>query len=238
MAQQPPTPRTVNLFTWNTQGNFTTDLKGQEVGAMLSGNDPALVFIQEGGVNLAGQKQGYTAVSGYAVGAFNERCTNYILFNNQWPPLRVQDTLLVTGNGSALIGGGVAGRTPAAVEIDRTLFISWHSLSSPNNLDTSELIRTLQTASQYLQYDLIIIGGDFNASPDDVEMIIAAIGSRQTNFFAQVVRCGQPTLKNWNKEVDFFVIFRRAVQQESPAVLVPTQSSDHEAVGTHILMTL
>lgn len=238
MAQQPPTARPVSLYTWNCQGNFTTEEKGEVVNGMMGGSGLSLLFIQEGGVNLEGDYKGYIAVAGIAVGAFNERCTNYILFNDAWPR-RMQSKVLTTANGSALIGGGIAGRTPAAVEIDRTLFISWHSLSGPNNLDTAELIRTIQTAPAYgKDYDLIIIGGDFNTSPGDVEAIIVGIARVQTNFYAKVVCCGQATLKKWDADVDFFVIFRKAHQQENGAVLVPVKPSDHNAVGTQLLLTV
>jgi hypothetical protein len=241
MAQQPPTLKNVNLYTWNTQGNFTTSPKGQELSTMITGNDPALVFIQEGGVNLAGPYNESTVVAGYAVGAFNERCTNYIVFNNQWPMGAMQPVILVNGSGMALIGGGIAGRTPAAVELGRTLFVSWHSLSGPNNLDTSDLFRTLSRTPFYAEkYDLIIVGGDFNATPGDIEsMIVRMVTDRlEPYFFANIVRCGQPTLKNWDKEVDFFIYLRKSTQQEAPAYLRPTQTSDHDAVYTQTPMML
>src|ERR1043165_4464763 len=111
MAQQPPMPRPVSLYSWNCQGNFTTEEKGEVVNGMLGGQGLALVFIQEGGVKLEGDYKGYIAVSGTAVGALNERCTNYILFNDAWPR-RMQSKTLTTANGSALIGGGPAGRAP------------------------------------------------------------------------------------------------------------------------------
>jgi hypothetical protein len=241
MAQQPPTLKNVNLYTWNTQGNFTTGQKGQELSAMITGNDPALVFVQEGGVNLAGPYNESTAVAGYAVGAFNERCTNYIVFNNQWPMGGMQSVVLVNGSNMALIGGGVAGRTPAAIDLGRTLFVSWHSLSSPNNLDTSDLLRTLTRTPSYAEkYDLIIIGGDFNASPGDIESMMVRMVTDRSDpyFFSTIVKCGQPTLKQWDKEVDFFIYLRKEYQQEIPAALRQTQSSDHEAVQTQVAMML
>jgi len=241
VAQQPPTLKAVNLYTWNTQGNFTTGPKGQELSQMVSGDDPALVFIQEGGVNLEGQYNDCIAVAGYAVGAFNERCTNYIVFNSKWPMGSMQPVVLVNGSGMALIGGGIAGRTPAALELGRTLFVSWHSLSSPNNLDTSDLIRTLTRTPYYSEkYDLIVIGGDFNATPADIEsMIVRMVTDRaQSYFFASIVRCGQPTLKYWDKEVDFFIYLRKEYEQEVPAVLRQTQASDHDAVQTQMAMML
>lgn len=236
MAQQAPQNQPVTLYTWNTQGNFTQGAKAEVVGQMLGGNALAMTFVQEGGVNLGGAHQGYTAVAGHAVGAFNERCTNYILYNNAWGA-RLEPVLLVDANDSALVGGGVAGRTPAAVALGRTLFVCWHSLSAPNNLDTGALFRALQKAAIYRQYEQVFVGGDFNASPDDVESILVRIASErgEPNFFATVVRCHQPTQKTWNKELDFFVIFAQAPVQLG-GTLVNVAPSDHNAVRTDLLM--
>ena len=236
MAQQAPQNQPVTLYTWNTQGNFTQGPKGEVVQQMLGVQTPALTFVQEGGVNLAGDYQGYKAVAGFAVGAFNERCTNYILYNDAWG--RLEPVLLVDGLGSALIGGGQAGRTPAAVALDRTLFVSWHSLAAPNNLDTSAVFQAFQLAAIYKQYDQIFVGGDFNASPDDVEKILVRIPNdrNEVNFSATIVRCGQPTQKTYQKEIDFFVLFAKAPVQLQ-GVLVNVVPSDHEAVRTDLLLT-
>src|SRR5687768_13973867 len=117
MAQLPPQPQPAAFYTWNCQGDFTSEDKGKAefVNAVLGVDYPALMCVQEGGVDLAGEYPGYIAVAGQAVGAFNERCTNYILYNEAWGKLN--PVTLVNANGSLLIGGGNAGRTPAAVAV-------------------------------------------------------------------------------------------------------------------------
>jgi len=238
MAQNAPIPQAVTFYTWNTQGNFTQGPKAEVIQQMLGGNALAMTFVQEGGVNLEGAQDGYTAEAGAAIGAFNERCTNYILYNDAWGQ-RLSKVTLVDANNSVLIGGGIAGRTPAAVSLGKTLFVCWHSLSAPNNLDTGALLRALQKAPVYKEFDQIILGGDFNATPEDVERIVLGIAVErgEPNFTIQIVRCHQPTLKAWDKEYDFFILFQKAHEQQN-AQLLNVVPSDHQAVRMDLLLVI
>lgn len=258
MASTPPVPVTVPFYTWNTQGNFTEGGKGDIVRQMMNVQQPppqggfgemrpAIACLQEGGVNLGGNYPGYVAVAGSGVGAFNERCTNYVLLNEAWVGLisgggSVNQVTISDPRGSAIIGGGIAGRTPAAVAIERnlrTLVISWHSTASGDNSDTRWLFRTLQKSADYADYDQIIVGGDFNASPDEVEWLLISLAAERgdTNFGAQIVRSGYPTLKrDPPREYDYFVVFWPVYRQNQTAQRIDVLPSDHYPVRTDLAL--
>jgi hypothetical protein len=238
MAQMPPLPQPAAFYTWNCQGDFTRDDKAEFVNTLLNVDYLALMFIQEGGRDLDGKYPGYTAVKGYTPGAFNERCTNYILYNEAWGE-RLSPVTLVNANGGVLIGGGVAGRTPAAVAVGKSLFVSWHGISAPENLDTSAVLRAFQKGSTYKDYNLIVLGADFNTEPADVEQILIALAAERggTNFSASIASCRQQTLKNWPRVYDYFIIFQEN-HEDRVGVRMDAAPSDHYAVATHMMIAL
>lgn len=246
MANNAPPP--TYLYTWNTQGNFTSPTKAQEINGFLTnvggGATPVIVFVQEGGVKKAGNGKTWAAVDGAQIGAFNERCTNYVLINTKWQdiqnaelqrlPLPTQTATKV--NPTVLVGGGQAGRMPAAVAIGRLLLISWHSLAGESNEDSAAVFGAIQFNPWYKErFDRIIIGGDFNASPLSVANILNQKADKPKSYYAWVVSSGQATHPSSGQELDFFVIFDCTQALTMTAAVVPTNNvSDHEAVLTQI----
>ena len=180
MATQPDDLATY-FYTWNTQGDFTSKPKAKQINAFLDeaggGKTPVVVFVQEGGVAKAGDYEKWSAVGGAAVGAKNERCTNYILVNSAWQklvnaeyqrmPLPTQTATSVSP--TVLVGGGEAGRTPAALALGRLLLVSWHSLAGYSNEDSAAMFGAFQFNPYYIdRFDRIIVGGDFNTSAKSV----------------------------------------------------------------------
>ena len=220
----------MKLASWNTQGDFTETTKAAEINGTLKNMD--VIMIQEGGVDKTWSHVGFKSYAGVGVGAFNERCTNYILVSDDFREGKkaIYTTL------SNIIGGGDAGRSACAVQIDHDLFISWHSIASSNNSDTSQLIdKCLNLMSGNFGLSSIVIGGDFNTDPSNVEMMIAAKAASQkftgSNFFVHVFNGGAS--HSSGKTYDFFVVFTAS----NPAYTIGVQAvvpSDHNPVAIDV----
>jgi hypothetical protein len=217
----------VRVFTWNTQGDFTSKDKFEVIKKLFSSPyDCVAGFIQEGGVGKDGTPiPGLRVYTGVPVGSKNERCTNYVL---------LREDLLQGASAEFecfnVIGGGEAGRTAAAVRVGKFVFASWHSLAGPSNSDTSALIDECQ---QKTGVDCVVLGGDFNTTPDEVEcMIVRKAMTRSTkNFNCNVVPSGKWTHrgKHGDKELDFFVLFQKNLSG-ARAEVVYVSPSDHNPV--------
>ena len=233
------------FYTWNTQGDFASKPKAKQINAFLDaaggGRTPVIVFVQEGGVAKAGDYEKWSAVGGAAVGAKNERCTNYILVNSAWQklvnaeyqrlPLPTQTATSL--NPTVLVGGGEAGRTPAALALGRLLLVSWHSLAGQSNEDSAAMFGAFQFNPYYIdRFDRIVVGGDFNTSAKSVTQILNQKSDKAKPYWAWVVNSGQVTHPGSQAELDFFVILDRTQAFDMPVAMVPTDVSDHNAVTT------
>ena len=234
---------TFKLYTWNTQGDFTANKKSARINHLHDGTNPVIVFVQEGGVDKGGDYKYWWAVGGVGVGSLNERCTNYILLSKPWVcdtkawqtrDKQSQGLTLPTVKGSALVGGGQAGRTPAALALDTLLLVSWHSLAGQSNEDTSAMIQAFQLNPYYQQFDRIIVGADFNASPESVTAIVNQGSERQEKpFFAWTVASGQVTHPRSRTEIDFFLVLDK-IRPGAFIANVRPFPSDHHTVGMQI----
>lgn len=237
------TTATYKLYTWNSQGDFTSNQKSARINDLWDKDNPVVVFVQEGGVDKGGDYTYWWAVGGVGVGSLNERCTNYILLSKPWVcdtkawqtrNKQSQGIVLPMVNGSALIGGGVAGRTPAALALGTLLLVSWHSLAGQANEDTAAMIQAFQLNPYYKQFSRIIVGADFNTLPESVTAIVNQGSERQEKpFFAWTVASGQVTHPRSRKEFDFFLILDRTGPQGFSANVQPFPS-DHHTVGMQI----
>ena len=235
---------TTAMFTWNTQGNFTEDDKFDTV-RTLFGRGRSVGFIQEGGVGKRGRHGNIVAYGGTGVGAFNERCTNYILVDATYEKfVSVENITLQDGFARTVVGGGEAGRAPAAVSINDELFISWHSLAGRANEDTASLFNALENNDQYKKYKTIVIGGDFNTAPDDIEAMIvrrAAVRGSRNEWFYYIRNSGAITYPHRQKELDFFVVMSKTdltahgmLANFKPVERVQVVPSDHHPVCTKL----
>lgn len=242
-AAKDPKPVKFTFYSWNSQGNpvkFRDEKKCLVItyfGETVS--PPVIVFLQEGGIGYDGKKEGFPYTgSGAGVGAYNERCTMYVLAklpDGLEAPSHVQ---LLDDHGNATIGGGEAGREPAAVRIGRYLFISWHSTASDDNSDTSAMLKVLQQSKRYNDFSLVVIGGDFNSAPDALTKLVQQ-RENQGAFTASVVACGKPTHKGKRQgEYDYFVVLSRSGHLDLNADLVPTLASDHNAVSVQLTLDI
>jgi hypothetical protein len=224
------------LSTWNSEGNFALPPKRHVVGELLRVPQRAMLFLQEGGLGRGGRYAGYTAVPGVPVPPSSKVATNYILYNSAWGD-RVRKVVLVDNEGRAPVGGAITGRTPAAVAAGNNLFVSWHALSAADNLDTAALFRTLQKGDAYRDWNQIVVGGGFNATPSDIRRILKTVEEEggSSNFAAQIVASRQPTVKTWQKEFDFFVFFRKSIESQD-AGLVRTGIGNHQVVRTNLVL--
>lgn len=200
------------IFSWNTQGDFTATAKLAEVKSLLSESIRTIGFIQEGGVGNAGAGDGYVAFPGTSVGAYNERCTNYVLMNSSYAKLMSpKHFYLVDGSDNLIVGGGAAGRTPACIGLWDVLFISWHSLAGKSNADTAAILGALESNAAYQRdYPTVVIGGDFNASPDSIRDLVNRGSVREKAGwkykYRYVYSSGQKTHPGSGHELDFFVV--------------------------------
>ncbi|MEO5866688.1 MAG: hypothetical protein ABIS14_00850 [Sphingomonas sp.] len=234
-------PTTYRLSSWNTQGDFTAVAKANVINGNFGPAAPAQVpiaFLQEGGVNHTGAQGNWTAVGGAGVGAFNERCTNYILVNTAWAGgAGVQGITLQDGQQRVVVGGGIAGRSPAAIVTGRTMFVSWHSLAGSSNADTSLLITAIESNAAYVNgCDVIVIGGDFNTTPAAINTL-ANQGTDRTRAqwrfpYRTVVSSGLPTCGV--NELDFFLVLSKGAPAGLAATRLMVAPSDHEAVQSAV----
>ena len=190
--------------------------------------DTAVVLIQEGGHCKSWPGGGFRTFVGVTPGALHGRCTNYVLVN-AWIDGRLPAKAIVAIQ-MKTIGGAIAGRTPAAVLIGSTLFVSWHSLSASDNSDTSALLKEcVYILEKYTDVTRIVIGGDFNASPVDIDaMILRGGGEVYTQVFAPPLTT--PTHPNSMKVLDFFVILSKNRPVKGSAIVELVGASDHNAV--------
>lgn len=236
------------LFTWNTQGDFTNAFKLAEIDGLCAG--PRVVgFVQEGGVRKGGDQGRWIAHGGTGVGAYNERCTNYVLVDATYARfVSVESLILQNGEGAAVVGGGDAGRTPAAVGVGNVLFISWHSLSGRSNADTAAVVQAIESNAGYREsYDTVVIGGDFNAAPADIEGVVTRGTARSraawTYRHRYVLSSGEVTHPGSDTELDFFVILSKT-EWSARGVLANYRGierrilapSDHHAVRMKIFV--
>lgn len=213
--------------TWNTQGDFTSTAKSAII-ADLHGAGTDVLFLQEGGVAKVWGDGLFKTTQGSSVGAFNERCTNYVLISNRAWNAQVKQVRFTS------IGGGIAGRLPAAVQLGNTLLVSWHSISAQDNSDTRQLLAECQNKFGQDGITTIVIGGDFNTTPSSIVDMInrnaAAPGGGQ--FYAVVFHTldDQPTHDS-GKVLDFFVVLSTAAAPASGGVwTAPVEPSDHHPV--------
>ena len=211
----------MKIYTWDTQGDFTNDKKLATINSFNDPNHPVFVCIQEGGMSLNLDRQGiksggWVVFDGQAVGVSKEpcTCTNYILVNKGAQRLPLVRINLTDKHGGVLLGNGKAARTPVAIRCGADLIVSWHSLSGPDNSDTFALINALEREAGNKGIERVIVGGNFNAEPDEVDQLLS-VGNRRTlsqRTLQQrlVGRAGAPTQgRPPNREFDFFVYMAR-----------------------------
>ena len=239
--------QTYSIFTWNTQGDFTKDVKLQVINGLYP-SGCVVGCIQEGGVEKHGTHGRWFAYAGPQIGSKNERCTNYILVDATYSKfVDVSSLNISNGRGALVVGGGLAGRSPAAIAMNGILFISWHSLAGQSNTDTSLLIAAIESNNVYTNmFHTVVIGGDFNASPTDIRQLINRGTIRTKSFwkynYRDVINSGNATHSS-NKELDFFVILSKTqwiqkgilsnLKMIEMKAVVP---SDHNPVRMQILI--
>lgn len=225
----------MKFFTWNTQGSFASQPKLAVIEKFFDGGYD-VGFLQEGGVDEAGHYAKFVAVAGLSVGAKNERCTNYVLIGKAlWNKGAGKDKIDLF---KKVQGGGEAGRTPAAVQLGDVCFVSWHSISSSDNSDTGMLVdhcAKIIWMDHSLNY--IVIGGDFNASPKDVDELIGRRAKHYGGIGFDCLYASDDTHKS-GKELDFFVVMsRKAVDYTAWPQVMGVVPSDHNPVTIDVEMT-
>jgi|HubBroStandDraft_5_1064220.scaffolds.fasta_scaffold271653_1 hypothetical protein len=206
------------LVTWNTQGDFTASSKELVIAGFGDATD--VFCIQEGGVDKQWKKGYFTTFTGRSVGSKNERCTNYLLIKTTViGDTKPEEIVLTT------IGGGEAGRSPCAVKLGKTMFVSWHSTASNDSEDTKSLLVECAFCVKAYELDRVIIGGDFNALPDDVLRMTL---TNKVECFMQVVSQATETHTS-HKVIDFFVIIGNQKASGATKRLF-AQPSDHYPV--------
>jgi hypothetical protein len=219
--------RDMKLFTWNTEGDFTEETKKAVVRHFFEKKECQVGFIQEGGTKAtSGSIPGCKVYEGIGVGSKNERCTNYVIVHGDLVKATVPKEV-----GFVACGGGEAGRTAAAITIGEICLVAWHSLSGPDNSDTSAL---LEECAKLQGVSNVAIGGDFNAEPKFVDELIQRKLDRKRHplaTFARVCNSGKSTQKK-GKELDYFVLMGDELGQLKTAVTVYDCSgiSDHDVV--------
>jgi hypothetical protein len=170
-----------------------------------------------------------TIYGGTSVGAFNKRCTNYVLVSqNAMNAAGVEDFDCFNA-----IGGGEAGRTAASVQVGRVIYASWHSKAVRSNDDTWALLDECQDKGGV---DAIVIGGDFNTEPDEIVAMINrhAIerGSGQNNWFCSVFNSGAHTHRGrrGDSELAFLVVYQDQYRAANVCVQKAGPSDHHPVI--------
>ncbi len=211
--------------TWNTQGSFMEGKKQAIVREINDGTD--VLFLQEGGVDKVWSDGLFHTIRGQPVGAKNERCTNDVLVNQKYWNVNAKEISFSS------VGGGIAGRRPAAIQIGDTIFVSWHSISAGDNSDTSQLLHECQAKLAFDGVNIIIIGGDFNTDSSNVEMMIAMMAATRGGGTSYTVVChtlpDMPT-HNSGHVLDFFVIMTKGNAPSGRVWAAPMEPSDHDPV--------
>lgn len=235
------------VFTWNTQGNFTHSDKIQVINHLFtkySNNNKVVVgLIQEGGdeddVNKNIDLNQFVAYNGGNVGSFLNRCSIYALIStDDQTKFDFKQVKLKT------IGGGVAGRIACAIECNnevswgrdnKVMFVSWHSKSSSDNEDTKNLFREIDK-EYHNKYPNVLIGGDFNTAPSDIETMLATEGNRSSTSWNYEYRYVFNSKRDTHKgtfggqELDFFVLFSREETRKYRPERQKVYPSDHYPV--------
>lgn len=215
----------MRFATWNSQGDFTSSEKSAIVKKLYAGTN--VLFVQEGGVDKTWGDGLFKTTQGVSVGAKNERCTNYVLVSDTTWKDKAATVVFTT------VGGGVAGRKPAAVQIDKTLLVSWHSVAAGDNSDTRQLLAESFKKLDDTGLSQVVIGGDFNAAPGDIEAMIVrmAMARGGSRHFAGVIapRADTPTHSS-GKVLDFFVVLMKEGAPAGEIWVAPVKPSDHDPV--------
>gem|GEM_PF-5743790 len=108
--------------------------------------------------------------------------------------------------------------------------MSWHSTSAQDNTATSNLIRECQRIPNV---NNIIIGGDFNTSPDAIQTMLGQYARARrggNDWLFTLVNSGSYT--HGNLELDFFVVLHKQALNANPIVCrcVRAAPSDHNPV--------
>lgn len=216
----------MRFATWNTQGNFNETRKSAIIREINTGTN--VLFVQEGGVEQNWSGGLYNSTGGQSVGAKNERCTNYVLVNSSMFNESASEVYYTT------VGGGIAGRKPAAVRIGKTLLVSWHSISASDNTDTRQLLSESMELLSSSTVDAIVIGGDFNTSPKNIEDMITAMAAGRHGGRHYAVVIAPPldmATHQSNKVLDFFVVMSSSsAAPRGQAWVCCVEPSDHEVV--------
>lgn len=210
----------MKYFTWNTQGKFQDPDKWRVIKRLFS-SGCAVGFIQEGGVNPSSAlMEIYEYSSGRQVGSFNERCTNYVIWN---PGAFLANTAPIKFEIGT--GGGVAGRRGAGVRVGDQCFVSWHSLSAASNLDTSDLLRDI---SKSFPSSRTVVGGDFNTDPKSLREVLFRQEVRVPVQMELQIPPG-PTHKSGDT-LDYFVAVGPGATRCTSISVEPVLQSDHDPV--------
>lgn len=215
----------VRCFTWNTQGNYTKADKKKVIDIMFTKYECDVGMIQEGGTPEK-PLTGYGSItSGSTPGSFNERCTNYIIYKKKGISIDLET-----------IGGGDAGRSPAALKDGSTLFVSWHSIACGNNLDSKSLIQECANEVKVGNYSRVIIGGDFNASPEDLEDLVTRFsGTRAAQSLKYRTFSPDDATHQGGEILDHFVVISSKDISLADPVVVEVSPSDHNPVYVDIM---
>ena len=154
---------------------------------------------------------GFQQFTGPASGEAHDRCACHLL-------IRTGGDGVVPG--PALDAGpGAHGRRPATAYVGahRTLFVSWCAEAGPAARDgTAGLVAACAgVLSRDPGVEAVIIGGGFNAGPDDVDKVLASVlgtAARAPRVQHALVCPGQPTRYRDgapDRELDFFVSMTR-----------------------------
>lgn len=214
----------MKLFTWNTQGNFMSPAKRQViVNDLFTVQNCDVGFIQEGGTDHGVPLPGYSVFSGPQAGALNQRCTNYVVLKQASFPAAATFELIQAA------GGGVAGRYPAAAKVGNYLFVSWHSTASAASEDTAKLFKEILSKHRGL---VVVIGGDFNAQPEDVQAMVARhVGGRASKGTSLDAKpAPQVTHPHSGGTLDHFVVIGNGAETVATVAVHNVQASDHDPV--------
>lgn len=221
------------LLSWNTQGSPSEGTKGVVYEAAITSIDgPMVVLLQEGGLKSEAIPAGFSSVQGTAIGTEHARCTNYVLVRDNVGLPKPEAVVLKNGE-SLVVTGGVAGRTPAAAKVGRTLFVSWHGTSGVGADVLDTFIKTLQADRVFATYRRIVVGGDFNVKPDKLKELVGR-DRRVENFTVQLAMPGKPTYPSKGAILDYFLIFSapdfNTSQDDLDVYVTPAAASDHHPI--------
>lgn len=147
-------------------------------------------------------------------------------------------------------GRGRDGRPDAGGDRGRRhpVLVSWHSLSGRSNEDTTLLVRAIESNADYGKiFATVVIGGDFNASPADIETVVTS-GTERTRSSSTykhrgVVKSGEVSHPGSDNELDFFIVMSQTALTSSGSsaslrgvAMKAVTPSNHEPVGMKIFV--